>query len=193
MKQVFRLMGMPDRVLAFDELPARLLVGLEMTRADGFPRHWKEWMGKTKRTIRVQQEKNPLTGQMTTYKPIEEEDCFFYLIDWNIRIQEDRWEEIKKYVKTHAPVDMRLPDKLEDLAVPLAKDKLEAVSLEPEDMPVIPLSPDISLVKPSGEPVEKTSEIKMYKCEEKDCGREFDDKRGIRMHRMKKHPEPVKV
>lgn len=177
-------MGVPDKVLAFDELPEQFLVGLDMTKADGFPRHWKEWMGKSKRTMRIPPEKNPLTGEVITYKPIEEEDYFFYLIDWNIRSQEDRWKEITAYVKANAPSDMRLPEKLEDIAVALAKDKLEAVSLEPEDVLVISL---LKITKPLVSIEEKD---KIFKCAEPDCSREFEGsygKNALRLHILKKH------
>ena len=193
MKQCFRLMGMPDKVLAFDELPDHLLAGLDMTKADGFPRHWKEWLGKSKRTMRIPPERNPLTGEVRTYKPIEEEDYFFYLIDWNIRSQEDRWKEITAYVKANAPSDMRISEKLEDMAVPLAKDKMEAVSLEPEQTPVIPLNKSVVVSDTPKETKGPETSVKnnILKCEEKGCTSEFDKPRGLRMHNMKKHPKPI--
>lgn len=192
--QVFRLMGMPDKVLAFNDLPDRLLVGLDMTKADGFPRHWKEWMGKRKRVTRIIPETNLLTGEVRTYAPIEEEDYFFYLVDWHVRVQEDRWNEIKEFTKKYAPQDMRLPDKLEDLAKPLAKDKLEAVSLDPEDVVVIPILEEFqekkpALLAPSGKEVSKVVEPKKEPmvCPEPGCGKEFKNKQGIFIHNLKKH------
>lgn len=191
--QVFRLMGMPDKVLAFEELPERFLAGLDMTRADGFPRHWKEWMGKRKRITRIPPERNPLTGEVRTYQPIVEEDHFFYLVDWNIRVQEDRWKEITDYVRLHAPQDMRIPEKLDDMAKPLAKDKLESVSLEPEEVVVIQIPKEAApLVGSNG--IELKSEVvpsgAMYPCEEsKDCNAEFPSKPALRMHIMRKHPK----
>lgn len=199
--QVFRLMGMPDKVLAFDSLPDRLLVGLDMTKADGFPRHWKEWMGKTKRVTRIPPERNPMTGEVRTYKPIEEEDYYFYLVDWHIRVQEERWDEIKEFVRKYAPQDERLPDKLEDLAKPLAKDKLEAVSLEPEEVNIIKIplqhqervvaASDGDAVKPQ---VIKTEPDAKIVCPEEGCGKEFGSKQAIRLHTLKKHSKkPVAV
>jgi hypothetical protein len=185
--QVFRLMGMPDKVIAFDSLPDRLLVGLDMTKAEGFPRHWKEWMGKQKRIMRIPPERNPLNGEVRTFKPIEEEDYFFYLVDWNIRSQEDRWKEISDYVRLNAPQDMRIPEKLQDMAKPLAKDKLEAVALEPEEVPVIPLPKAESADAPQNETITGSAEVFAVKCDE--CVAEFKSKQAVRMHKMKKHPK----
>ena len=42
MKQVIRIMDMPDKVIAFDELPEELLAPFEMLNCSKLPRHWRE-------------------------------------------------------------------------------------------------------------------------------------------------------
>ena len=176
---------MPDKVLAFDELPDKFLVGLDMIKAEGFPRHWKDWMGKSKKIMRIPPDKNPLTGEVRTYKPIEEEDYFFYTVDWNIRAQEDRWKEITDYVRLNAPEDLRLPEDLIDLAKPLAQDKLAAIDLEPEDVVIISLKKAADL-----KDKKEIKSEKIFKCEEPGCTAEFEGsygKNSLRMHTSKKH------
>lgn len=198
--QVFRLMGMPDKVIAFDELPKRLLDGLEVGRPDGLPRHWKSWLPNVKKVTNLLPERDPYTGQMRRFEPIIEEGPGFYMIDWVLNHDFERWQEIQNFVKQCAPKDFRLLDKLEDMAKPLADDHRSELKLEPEDVLVIPILPEhqekqpAGLVDPAGKPVvAQKPEEPMLKCE--DCGREFDGKSALRLHRYKKHPapEPAKV
>lgn len=183
---VFRLMAMPDKVIAFDSLPERLLLGFEMSRADGFPRHWKEWLGKRKKVTMIPPEKDFLTGQVRRFDPIVEENFFFYLVDWTINSDEEKWKEICDYVRQHVSKDVRLKEKIEDMALPLAANKTDGVTLEPEDVPVIPLpkeEPGLINLN-AGEP------IQIIKCTEEGCKAEFEGKyakNALRMHRMKKH------
>lgn len=184
--QCFRFMGMPDKVLAFDELPEDLVRGFEMCKAEGFPKYWKNWLGKKKVTISIPSELNPVTGQRTKYEPIVEEDSYFYLVDSNVKPVMEKWKEIEDYVRRVVPTEFRLTDKLEDMAKPLAPNKTEGINLEPDDVVVIPI--------PKGAPevVKQNEPTVMYKCDAPGCEKEYDDKRAIRMHKMKAHPEPKK-
>jgi len=189
--QVFRLMAMPDRVIAFDELPQRLLHGFEMCRADGFPRHWKEWMGKTKKVTQIPPEKDLLTGQVRRFDPIVEEDAFFYLVDWTINSNEEKWKEICDYVRQNVSKDVRLQEKLEDMALPLAANKTDSVTLEPEDVVVIPLPKEAApLLDASGNEPKKSAPLMVEKCPEEGCTAEFEGKyarNALRMHKERKH------
>lgn len=186
--QCFRLMGMPDKVIAFDELPEKLLQGFEMITADGFPRHWKEWLGKKKRTIKIPPEKDLLTGQVRYYDPILEEDSYFYVVDWNLNPVVEKWKEVCDYVRQNIPKDVRLMDKLEDMALPLAANKMDGVTLEPEDVVVIPLPKAIAPIITAAEK-QAAAPTDIYSCEEKDCNKAFDSKQGLRFHKTKKHSE----
>lgn len=194
--QVFRLMAMPDRIIAFDNLPQRLLQGFEMCRADGFPRHWKEWMGKTEKITKIPPEKDQLTGSLRRFDPIVEEDCFFYLVDWTIKPVTEKWKEVTDFVRQHITKDFRLMERIEDMAKPLADNKTDGVTLEPEDVVVIPIPIEVQekgtgLITPSGaelkkEPVKDVPRGNdSFDCSQ--CEKKFDKAAGLRLHTIKKH------
>lgn len=207
--QVFRLMNLPDRVIAFDELPESLVEGFEMCNADGFPRHWKEWLGKKKRYIKIPPEKDYLTGQVRRFDPIVEEDSYFYLVDWNVQPIVDKWQDVCSYVRSHVDKETRLMDKITDMAVKLAPNKSDGVTLEPEDVPVIKIIQDVSLVDSKGSEISvKKSEEKsdpkkvkvnpradqVIKCEEPGCDYEAKGsyaKNSVRFHVNKMHAKQV--
>lgn len=140
--QAFRLMGMPDKLIAFEELPERFVQGLEMKGPDGLPRHWKDWLGKKQRVIRISPERDPITGQVRTFQPIIEEGPFFYLIDWTLNRDQERWDEICDFVRRNAPKEFRLKDKIEDMAISMAPDVRAELNIEPEQVPIIPIPED---------------------------------------------------
>ena len=181
--QCFRLMGMPDKVIAFDELPSDMLTGFELCKAEGFTRAWKSWLGPRKHTIKIMPEINPITGQKRMFDPMVEEDSYFYLVDWNLKPNVEKWKQVEEYVRSRVPSDFRLMDKLEDMAKPLAPDKVSGITLEPDDVIVIPIPKEIV------SPINQKKQNEVYSCEESGCGREFDAKQGLVMHKMKKHPK----
>lgn len=202
MRQCFRIMNMPDRVIAFDELPKRLLEGFELCPAAGFPRHWKEWLGKTEKITKIPPEKDFLTGQVRRFDPIIESDAYFYLVDWTLNPVMEKWKEVCDFVRQHVDKDVRLMEKLEDMALPLAANKTDGVTLEPEEVPVIPIPLQFQektpvLAVPGLHPM--TAEEKkqgFIMCGEEGCKYEASGpwaKNSIRMHKMKRHPkkEPV--
>lgn len=193
-KQVFRLMNLPDRVIAFDELPERLVQGFEMCRADGFPRHWKDWMGKKTKVTPIPPEKDLLTGQVRRFEPIVEEDYFFYMVDWNINPIVEKWQEVCEYVRTHVDKDTVLKEKITDMALRFGPDKASGIELDPEEVPVIKIIKDVSLLNQSGKetPVLPKKDTVILKCEQEGCGFEAEGvyaKNKIRMHKMKRHPK----
>jgi len=204
MKQCFRLMGIPDKVIAFDALPERLLKGFEMCRAEGFPRHWKEWLGKKKVTIPIPPEKDFLTGQVRRFDPIIDEDCFFYMVDYSLNQSVEKWKEICDFVRQHVSKDIRLKEKLDDMALPLAPNKTDGVTLEPEEVVVIPIPLEFqekaaSLVNANGAEIKKEAEKKKsisVSCDEPGCKFESEGayaKNALRMHKVKRHPIEVTV
>jgi hypothetical protein len=189
--QVFRIMGLPDKVIAFDELPERFLAGFEMIRADGFPRHWKEFLGKRKKITPIPPEKDLLTGQVRRFDPIVEEDSFFFLVDKQIGPSIERWKEVCDFLRQHVDKEIRLRENIEDMALPLAPDKTSSVTLEPEDVPIVPIPLEYQEKGTQESPkVEerKPTEIFDVKCDE--CKAEYTGphaKQALRMHKMKKH------
>jgi hypothetical protein len=184
MKQVFRLMGMPDKVIAFDELPADLLEGLEMCDCSKLPRDWRDFIGTREKPIRIPPDRDPLTGQVRTYTPVVQKGPYAYLIDWEINHDKERWQEIESYVRRNAPKDFRLLDKIADMAKPMGQDAHSELSLEIESVVVIPLPKT-----EEKEPEVATVSVETFKCS--DCDKEFDKKQGLRLHRLKKHEQKV--
>lgn len=200
--QVFRLMGLPDKIIAFDELPEDLVKGFELCRADAFPKYWKNWMGTKKIVTSITPELNPVTGQRRTFSPIIEEDSYFYLVDWTLKPSVEQWRKIEEYVRRKVSSDFRLTDKLEDMAKPLAANKVDGITLEPDDVVVIPVPKEIissedkeSVVYTKrnnlGDKKKSKREITIEKCDVGDCKAEFKGAysyASIRMHKLKKHP-----
>ena len=138
--QAFRLMGMPDKIIAFDELPENLVTGFEMREPIGPAfRSWREWLGKKKRVTKISPERDPFTQQMRIFQPIVEMGNYFYIMDETLNADRERWEAICDYVRRNAPTDFRLKDKIEDMAIPLAPDVRSDVTIEPEEIVIIPL------------------------------------------------------
>lgn len=186
---VFRLMDMPDRVIAFENLPESMVTGFEMCRADGFPRHWKEWLGKRERKILVPSERDQFTGGIRKFDPIVENDFFFYLVDYTLRPIEEKWKDVCAYVKQNVSPEIRLKEVIDDMAIPLASNKTDGVSIEPEDVPVIKLRPEVAALVDAGEIEVKAEPDVLYKCTEEGCVSEYPKKQGLKMHIMKKHPK----
>lgn len=193
MRQVFRLMGMPDKVIAFDELPKDLLEGLEMFDCSRLPKDWREFIGTRERHIRIAPEIDPFTRQRITFPPLVQKAPYAFLIDWEVNSNKERWQEISNYVKRNAPKDFRLMDKIEDMAKPMAADAHSELTLEPEDVVVVPL-PALAVEVPSDAPkivTESAPAPAGQTCDE--CGKVFEDLRGLGTHKRFKHKEEVKV
>lgn len=197
--QCFRLMGMPDKVIAFDSLPETMMEGFELCRADGFPRHWKQWLGVKEKITKIPPEKDFLTGQVRKFDPIVENDSFFYLVDWTNNPVMERWRDVCDYVRSHVAKETRLKDNLDDMALPLAPDKTSGVTLEPEEVVVIKIIPELISISqavnqvPRGTIEEEKPVAKTYateKCDEPHCPYFAEGqwaKNAIRMHKMKMH------
>lgn len=211
MRQVFRLMGMPDKVIAFDELPADLLEGLELLDCSRLPREWREFIGIREKVTRVNPERDPFTGKLMQFPPLVQKGPYAFIIDWELNHDKEKWAEIQSYVQRNAPKEIRLKDKLEDMAKPMAPDSHSELSLEVEDVVTIPLPrlgddkvaparleelvsavPDATKATPPQILKEETvaaspAEPESFKCP--DCGKDFEKKQALRMHKTKKHPK----
>jgi len=194
--QVFRLMGMPDKVIGFDSLPESMVKDFEMINAAGFPRHWKEWLGTKNRTIKIAPEKDNFTGQMRTFEPIKETDSYFYIVDSMLNPCMEKWKDVLDYVKVNVKKDFVLRENIEEMAKPLAADKLSGVTLEPEDVVIIPLV-DKTKIEPEVEKEEiKKEEVDFgsIKCEEEGCLSTFTGKyahNSYMLHLKSKHKKEL--
>lgn len=134
--QVFKLVlpGEPDRILAFDSLPKDLVQGIRRAPVEGLPRYWRKWF------------------ESTAAHDFKKEPKPFHMLDY-VYVNQDRekWGKITEYARKMSPETFRLMDKLEDMGKPLAVNSHAEVSLEPDDVVVIPLKKVLP-------PVHKTKE-----------------------------------
>lgn len=127
MPQFFRIVGPHvDRVIAFDELPERLLVGVRHRECDGLPRHWLE-KACNKKVVHIERQPPLKNEEKTVY--------FHYLIEY-VRFTADieKWQEINNFVRKATDNKVKLLDKLEDMALPMAPTFKDALVLEPEEV-----------------------------------------------------------
>lgn len=110
--QIVRLVrpGKTDLIVGFDELPTRLLNGIESVPTQ----HYKlgsHWVSQAKQ---------------------------HYVLDFVV-VNKDKeaWQNISNFVKRSVDRDVRLLDKIEDMAIPMASNSKVAIEIGPEDIPVI--------------------------------------------------------
>lgn len=139
--QIFRLIkgGQVDRMIAFDSLPERLLANIKTKAFDGFPRFWLSW-AKEHESVRTITRTVDKDGK----KEIFVQPCTYILDYQTVNQDKESWEAIGAYVRRVVDLKVRLKDKLEDMAMPLSKDCYSELSLEPEDVPVIPVPVELA-------------------------------------------------
>lgn len=191
MKQILRLIGMPDKMIGFDELPEDLLSDLEMQNEKSLPRYWRDWIGERERVIKIKSYVDPMTKKLIECEPIREKGSYTWTVDWEINSNQEAWSKIVSYTRQNVKEGFRLLDRLEDMAKPMSTNVSESITLEPEDILIIPLK---SIEKPKEEgisPVAEAPKEQEFKCP--DCEKPFSSKQAVRLHRTKKHPEKVAV
>lgn len=160
MSQCFKLVngGFVDKVIVFDVLPERFLKNVRTREAAGFPRAWAKWLASigSMRTVYKTETSVDLARNWTFKKtPIGLEPCFFVLDYTDTNADKQSWREICEYVRMNVGPEVRLKEKLEDMAIQFAPNPTMALDIEPEQVPVIPIPDDVvekpelhDLVKP---------------------------------------------
>lgn len=156
--QAFKLVngGFVDKVLVFDSLPERLYKTVRTRAADGFPRSWAKWLadiGSLRTVFKTSTTVDLARNYTFTHAPIGKEPCFFVLDYTDINADKEIWRNICDYLKTNCGPNVRLKEKIEDMALALAANPTQPLSVEPEDIPVISVPSEIAeeeaeLVKP---------------------------------------------
>ena len=73
----------------------------------------------------------------------------FFVLDYvTTNNDKEKWEKIKSFVRRAVDPSVRLMDKLEDMAAPMAPNAKDALDLEPEGVPVIPIPEKLTSVAP---------------------------------------------
>lgn len=147
MSQCFKLVngGFVDKVIVFDELPKRLLNGVRTREVAGFPRAWAKWLGSigsVRDVLKTETKKIGPGDYEFTHTKIGSEPCFFLLEYTDINSDKDAWRHICEYLRMNVADNVRLKEKIEDMAIALAPDSKSTLDLEPEDVPVIPVPDD---------------------------------------------------
>lgn len=202
--QVFRLVqtGFVDKVIAFDDLPKRLLDGIEMKSPDGLPRHWKAFVGEHEKYTPPSAEKNPATGKVEMVGEKREIGPYFFVLNYKeINKEIERWQEISSFVRRAVNLKFRLLDKIEDMAIPFSTDAASEIKLEPEHLEeqgaIIPIPIEFqektpAILDKNGKEVrpELPSEKAMFGCDE--CKKTFQNEHGLKIHNYRVHKkEPV--
>lgn len=140
--QAFKLVnaGFVDKVIIFDSLPERLMKGIRTREVAGFPRSWAKWLGQigsTKKVFRTTTEKRGPGDYVYSHHEIGTEPCFYVLEYTDINADKEFWRAICEYLRMNCGPEVRLKEKVEDMAIALAPNAATALSVEPEDIPVI--------------------------------------------------------
>lgn len=142
--QVFKLVeaGFVDKVIGLDTLPERLTKGIRTREVSGFPRSWARWLssvGSIRDVLHTETTRKPDGTYQYSYTPFGTEPCFFVLEYKDINADKESWKHITDYIKQVVGQEVRLKEKIGDMARPLASDGRAPLELEPEDVPIIPL------------------------------------------------------
>lgn len=149
MSQCFKLVngGFVDKVIVFDELPDRLLKNVRTKEAAGFPRSWAKWLasiGSMRPVMKTETSVDLARNWTFKYTPIGLEPCFFVLDYTDLNADKERWREICEYLRMNVGPEVRLKEKVEEMALAFAANPTLPLSVEPEDVPVIPVPREIS-------------------------------------------------
>lgn len=158
--QCFKLIngGFVDKMIVFNELPKRLMNGIKTREVAGFPRSWARWLteiGSLRPVLKTETEKVGPGDYKYTYTEIGKEPCFFVLDYLDTNADKEAWHAIGEYLRMHVGPEVRLKEKIEDMAMALAPDSKAQLAVEPEDIPVVPVPSEVvaepgpqELVKP---------------------------------------------
>lgn len=110
--QIIKLVkaGFPDSLIGFDSLPEGLIQRCDKASMAGYPKHWNK-LG-------------------ASFHALE-----YTSVNKDIEI----WQGICAFVKRVVDPSFRLLDNLANMAVPCAPSSKEQVSIEPEDVKIIPI------------------------------------------------------
>ena len=126
-------------------------------------------------------------------------------LDFMTQPGRELWEKIERYIEKTIPRDQRVPKPVllaKDPHSPFEtyeakRDESNHLYLEPSEIPELDMRPFVKKAEPDTARIqeeEKRPEIEKvnvanFKCDR--CDYSHHSKQGIRMHTMKKHPEPV--
>lgn len=148
--QCFKLVngGFVDKVIVFDSLPERFLKNVRTREAAGFPRAWAKWLtaiGSLRTVFKTETTVDLARNYTFKHTPIGKEPCFFVLDYTDTNADKQAWREICEYIRMNVGSEVRLKEKIEDMALQLAPNPTQALSVEPEEVPVIPVPSEVAV------------------------------------------------
>lgn len=162
--QVFKLVqgGVVDRLIAFDALPESLLTGIRTRDITGLPRYWGTFltqMGSVRPVFKVETEVLEDRNHKITKTPTGTEPCFWVLEYNDINSDKEKWKDISGYIRSVVDTKVRLRDRIEEMARPMAADSKSDLSIDPEDIPVIALPEEPGIKVDPGAIVRSSEEV----------------------------------
>lgn len=172
--QAFKLVnaGFVDKVIIFNSLPDYLTKNIQTRGTDGFPRAWPRFLadiGSTRKVYKTEDSVDLARNWTTKKTPIGDEPCFYVLHYTDINADKEAWRAICDYLRATVGPEVRLKEKIEDMAVVLASDPTQPLSIDPEDIPVVPVK--IKKEAPVAETVEQGEVILVNEAAPKRRGR----------------------
>lgn len=161
--QCFKLIngGFVDKVIVFDSLPERLVKGIRTREVAGFPRTWAKWLasiGSVRDVLKTETKKVGPGDYEFTYTPIGKEPCFFVLEYSDLNADKDFWRQICEYLRMNVGPEVRLKEKIEEMAIALAPNSTSPLDVEPEDIPVVPVPSEIKEIPVTEDDIVKPGE-----------------------------------
>lgn len=149
--QAFKLVnaGFVDKVIIFDSLPERLVKGIRTREVAGFPRSWARFLGEigsTRKVYSTATQKRGPGDYAYTFTEIGSEPCFYVLEYTDINADKEYWRAIGEYLRMNCGPDVRLKEKVEDMAIALAKNSTNPLEVEPEDIPVVVVPGEVAVI-----------------------------------------------
>ena len=174
--QCFKLVngGFVDKVIVFDSLPERLIQGVRTREVSGFPRAWAKWLGSigsTRTVFKTNTTVDMARNWKYTHTPIGQEPCFYLLEYTDINADREKWKAICEYIRMNVGSEVRLKEKIEDMALAMAPNSTTPLSIEPEDIPIIPVPSDVDLIVTPEELVKPGEQIIVEETVPKKRGR----------------------
>jgi hypothetical protein len=151
--QAFKLVnaGFVDKVIVFDSLPERLLTGIKTREVSGFPRSWAKFLadiGSLKPVFKTETTKRGPGDYSFNKTPIGKEPCFYVLEYMDSNADKEFYRAISEFLRLNCQPEVRLKEKLSDMAIALAPNSTTALDVEPEDIPVIVVAERVSQEEP---------------------------------------------
>lgn len=174
--QAFKLVngGFVDKVIVFDTLPERFTGNTQTREAAGFPKAWAKWLsdiGSVRPVFKTETSVDLARNWTFKKTVVGSEPCFFVLSYTDLNADKERWREICDYVKVNCGPEVRLKEKIEDMATPLAPNSTSPLEVETDAITVIKVPPEVAIEEKPEDLVKPGEQIIVQESASKKRGR----------------------